>query len=141
MLCHSEMKSTKQAGGIQNARPQDRLSGFLSLRRPAFCFLYCSLPLEVYVLPKALLSVGKVRGCVSTPRVRLQFATRRSPAFSTRPQADNNQPMFKFAALVIVINVLVLTCKSWNVLDPQGLTRSSRHKKSHDLLSLLSSGL
>ena len=85
--------------------------------------------------------VGKVRGGVSTPRVRLQFATRRSPAFSTRPQADNNQPMFKFAALVIVINALVLTRKSWNVLDPRGLTRPSRSKKSHDLLSILSSGL
>ena len=85
--------------------------------------------------------VGNVPGGASTPLLRLQFATQRSPAFSTRPQADNNQPTCKFAALVVVVNALVLTLKSENVLDPRGLARPSRFKKSHDLLPILSNGL
>ena len=85
--------------------------------------------------------LGRVPGGASTPQVRLQFAARRRPVFHTRLHADNNQLTCKFAALVIVINALVLTRKSWNVLDPQGLARPSRGKKSQDLLSVLSSGL
>lgn len=54
-------------------------------------------------------------GSASTPWVRLQFAAWRSPSFSTRPQADSNQPAWEFTTLVIVTNALVLTHKSWNV--------------------------
>ena len=85
--------------------------------------------------------VGKVPGGASNQRVRLQFATRKSPTFSTRLQADSNQPLCKSAALVVVINALVLARKSWNVLDPREPSRPSRCKESHDLLSIVSSGL